>query len=90
MKPDCRPHFGHTDPTGANHGGGNTLPPAMTNNCPSGRMIDLNDAPRTALKGDLGNFYDGILANRTALQRVLKLQARTQQLKQQLLKQQGQ
>ena len=35
-------------------------------------------------------IYDGILANRTALQRVLKLQMRTQQLKQQKLQQQGQ
>ncbi|MBA5845313.1 hypothetical protein, partial [Escherichia coli] len=46
-------------------------------NYPSGHMIYLNDASRTALKSDLANFYDGILANRTALQRVLKMQART-------------
>ncbi|KGB99640.1 putative carboxypeptidase C (Cathepsin A)-like protein [Burkholderia cepacia] len=53
-------------------------------------MIYLNDRSRTALKADLATFYDGILANRTALQRVLKLQARTQQMKQQKLQQQGQ
>ncbi|ABB07532.1 MULTISPECIES: S10 family peptidase [Burkholderia] len=131
--------FSHTDPTGANKGGGNTLYTAgdlastmsvnpdlkvlsangyfdavtpfhqteltlaqmpldptlkaqnlTIKNYPSGHMIYLNDASRTALKGDLANFYDGILANRTALQRVLKLQMRTQQLKQQKLQQQGQ
>ncbi|TCW86500.1 peptidase S1 [Burkholderia sp. SRS-46] len=129
--------FGHTDPTGANRGGGNTLYTAgdlassmslnpdlkvlsangyfdavtpfhqteltlaqmpldptlkaqnlTIKNYPSGHMIYLNDASRTALKGDLGNFYDGILANRAALQRVLKLQMRAQQLRQQKQEQQ--
>ncbi|PAK10343.1 peptidase S1 [Burkholderia ubonensis] len=124
--------FSHTDPTGANRGGGNTLYTAgdlassmslnpdlkvlsangyfdavtpfhqteltlaqmpldptikaqnlTIKNYPSGHMIYLNDASRTALKGDLGNFYDGILANRAALQRVQKLQMRAQQLEQQ-------
>ncbi|MGU7773584.1 S10 family peptidase [Burkholderia sp. MR1-5-21] len=131
--------FSHTDPTGANKGGGNTLytagdlastmslnpdlkvlsangyfdavtpfhqteltlqqmpldPTLKAQNLtmkfyPSGHMIYLNDPSRTALKGDLGNFYDGILANRSALQRVLKLQMRAQQLRQQKLQQQGQ
>ncbi|MBN3792235.1 peptidase S1, partial [Burkholderia sp. Ac-20353] len=59
-------------------------------NYPSGHMIYLNDPSRTALKGDLGHFYDNILANRAALQRVLKLQMRSQQLRQQKLQQQGQ
>ncbi|KVX86763.1 S10 family peptidase [Burkholderia ubonensis] len=129
--------FSHTDPTGANRGGGNTLYTAgdlassmslnpdlkvlsangyfdavtpfhqteltlaqmpldptikaqnlTIKNYPSGHMIYLNDASRTALKGDLGNFYDGILANRAALQRVQKLQMRAQQLRQQKLEQQ--
>ncbi|KWE73225.1 peptidase S1 [Burkholderia ubonensis] len=131
--------FSHTDPTGANRGGGNTLYTAgdlassmslnpdlkvlsangyfdavtpfhqteltlaqmpldptikaqnlTIKNYPSGHMIYLNDASRTALKGDLGNFYDGILANRAALQRVQKLQMRAQQLRQQKLEQQQQ
>ncbi|KVU62764.1 S10 family peptidase [Burkholderia ubonensis] len=131
--------FSHTDPTGANRGGGNTLYTAgdlassmslnpdlkvlsangyfdavtpfhqteltlaqmpldptikaqnlTIRNYPSGHMIYLNDASRTALKGDLGNFYDGILANRAALQRVQKLQMRAQQLRQQKLEQQQQ
>ncbi|PAJ77160.1 S10 family peptidase [Burkholderia ubonensis] len=131
--------FSHTDPTGANRGGGNTLYTAgdlassmslnpdlkvlsangyfdavtpfhqteltlaqmpldptikaqnlTIKNYPSGHMIYLNDASRTALKGDLGNFYDGILANRAALQRVQKLQMRAQQLRQQQLEQQQQ
>ncbi|WP_322066994.1 S10 family peptidase [Burkholderia ubonensis] len=131
--------FSHTDPTGANRGGGNTLYTAgdlassmslnpdlkvlsangyfdavtpfhqteltlaqmpldptikaqnlTIKNYPSGHMIYLNDASRTALKGDLGNFYDGILANRAALQRVQKLQLRAQQLRQQKLEQQQQ
>ena len=129
--------FSHTDPTGANRGGGNTLYTAgdlassmslnpdlkvlsangyfdavtpfhqteltlaqmpldptikaqnlTIKNYPSGHMIYLNDASRTALKGDLGNFYDGILANRAALQRVQKLQMRAQQLRQQKQEQQ--
>ncbi|KVN24493.1 peptidase S1 [Burkholderia pyrrocinia] len=129
--------FSHTDPTGANRGGGNTLYTAgdlassmslnpdlkvlsangyfdsvtpfhqteltlaqmpldptikaqnlTIKNYPSGHMIYLNDPSRTALKGDLGNFYDGILANRAALQRVLKLQMRAQQLRQQKQEQQ--
>ena len=48
-------------------------------NYPSGHMIYLNDASRTALKGDLANFYDGIspTARRCS---ALKLQMRTQQL----------
>ncbi|WP_431821580.1 S10 family peptidase [Burkholderia sp. F1] len=132
-------NFSHTDPTGANRGGGNTLYTAgdlassmslnpdlkvlsangyfdsvtpfhqteltlaqmpldptikaqnlTIKNYPSGHMIYLNDASRTALKGDLGNFYDGILANRAALQRVQKLQMRAQQLRQQKLEQQEQ
>ncbi|AYZ67502.1 peptidase S1 [Burkholderia multivorans] len=131
--------FSHTDPTGANRGGGNTLYTAgdlassmslnpdlkvlsangyfdsvtpfhqteltlaqmpldptikaqnlTIKNYPSGHMIYLNDASRTALKGDLGSFYDGILANRAALQRVQKLQMRAQQLRQQKLEQQQQ
>ncbi|KVU42523.1 peptidase S1 [Burkholderia ubonensis] len=131
--------FSHTDPTGANRGGGNTLYTAgdlassmslnpdlkvlsangyfdavtpfhqteltlaqmpldptikaqnlTIKNYPSGHMIYLNDASRTALKGDLGNFYDGILANRAALQRVQKLQMRAQQLRQQKLEHQQQ
>ncbi|PCE29156.1 S10 family peptidase [Burkholderia ubonensis] len=131
--------FSHTDPTGANRGGGNTLytagdlassmslnpdlkvlsangyfdavtpfhqteltlqqmaldPTLKAQNLtmkyyPSGHMIYLNDASRTTMKGDLGNFYDGILANRAALQRVQKLQMRAQQLRQQKLEQQQQ
>jgi carboxypeptidase C (cathepsin A) len=129
--------FSHTDPTGANAGGANTLytagdlaatmslnpdlkvlsangyfdavtpfhqteltlqqmaldPTLKAKNLtlkfyPSGHMIYLNDPSRVALKGDLGAFYDGILANRSALQRVLALQQKALQLKQQ--KQQGQ
>jgi len=45
---------------------------------------------RPAFSFSASGVDGGILANRTALQRVLKLQARTQQLKQQQLKQQGQ
>ena len=43
-------------------------------NYPSGHMIYLNDASRTALKGDLATFYDGVLADRPALMRVQSLQ----------------
>ena len=43
-------------------------------NYPSGHMIYLNDTSRTALKGDLASFYDGVLANRPALMRVQGLQ----------------
>ncbi len=43
-------------------------------NYPSGHMIYLNDASRTALKGDLASFYDGVMANRAALMRVQSLQ----------------
>ncbi|WDD96520.1 peptidase S1 [Burkholderia sp. FERM BP-3421] len=130
-------NFSHTDPTGANAGGANTLytagdlaatmslnpdlkvlsangyfdsvtpfhqteltlqqmaldPTLKAKNLtmkfyPSGHMIYLNDPSRVALKGDLGAFYDGILANRSGLQRVLALQQKALQLKQQ--KQQGQ
>ncbi|EPX97205.1 peptidase S1 [Ralstonia insidiosa] len=43
-------------------------------NYPSGHMIYLNDASRTALKGDLASFYDGVMADRPALKRVQGLQ----------------
>ncbi|KJJ99285.1 peptidase S1 [Burkholderiaceae bacterium 26] len=43
-------------------------------NYPSGHMIYLNDASRTALKGDLASFYDGVMADRPALMRVQSLQ----------------
>ena len=43
-------------------------------NYPSGHMIYLNDASRTALKGDLAAFYDGVMADRPALMRVQSLQ----------------
>jgi carboxypeptidase C (cathepsin A) len=43
-------------------------------NYPSGHMIYLNDASRTAMKGDLASFYDGVMANRAALMRVQSLQ----------------
>lgn len=43
-------------------------------NYPSGHMIYLNDTSRTALKGDLASFYDGVLADRPALMRVQGLQ----------------
>jgi carboxypeptidase C (cathepsin A) len=115
--------FSHTDPTGANRGGGNTLYTAgdlastmslnpdlkvlsangyydavtpfhqteltlqqmpldptikaknlTIKNYPSGHMIYLNDASRTAMKGDLASFYDGVMANRAALMRVQSLQ----------------
>lgn len=115
--------FSHTDPTGANKGGGNTLYTAgdlastmsvnpdlkvlsangyfdavtpfhqteltlaqmpldptlkaknlTIKNYPSGHMIYLNDASRTALKSDLASFYDGVMADRPALMRVQSLQ----------------
>ncbi len=43
-------------------------------NYPSGHMIYLNDASRTALKSDLASFYDGVMADRPALMRVQSLQ----------------
>ncbi|MEW4357887.1 peptidase S1 [Burkholderia pseudomallei] len=130
--------FSHTDPTGANRGGGNTLytagdlaatmslnpdlkvlsangyfdavtpfhqteltlaqmpldPSLKSANLtmkyyPSGHMIYLNDHSRIAMKADLATFYDGILADRTAMRRVLLRQQKALQLKQQK-QQQGQ
>lgn len=46
----------------------------MTRRYPSGHMIYLDNASRTAMKGDLASFYDGVMANRPALMRVLKRQ----------------
>jgi hypothetical protein len=37
-------------------------------------MVYLDNASRTAMKGDLAAFYDNVVADRTALRRVLKLQ----------------
>lgn len=56
---------------------------------PSGHMIYLNDNSRIAMKADLATFYDGILTDRKALQRVLLRQQKALQLKQQK-QQQGQ
>jgi carboxypeptidase C (cathepsin A) len=49
-------------------------PNIVTKRYPSGHMIYLDDPSRTAFKADLASFYDGLLANRSAMQRVLKLQ----------------
>lgn len=46
----------------------------MTKRYPSGHMIYLDNPSRTAMKGDLASFYDGVMANRPAMTRVLKLQ----------------
>jgi carboxypeptidase C (cathepsin A) len=46
----------------------------ITRRYPSGHMIYLDDASRTAMKGDLASFYDGVMANRPALMRVLRRQ----------------
>ncbi|RKP51261.1 S10 family peptidase [Trinickia fusca] len=53
--------------------------PSLQNNIttkryPSGHMIYLDNPSRTAMKADLGSFYDGVMANRSAMMRVLKLQ----------------
>ena len=45
-----------------------------TKRYPSGHMIYLDDPSRDALKADLGTFYDGVMANRAAMKRVLMLQ----------------
>jgi carboxypeptidase C (cathepsin A) len=45
-----------------------------TRRYPSGHMVYLDNASRTAMKGDLAAFYDNVVADRTALRRVLKLQ----------------
>lgn len=46
----------------------------LTRRYPSGHMIYLDDASRTAMKGDLASFYDAVMANRPALMRILKRQ----------------
>lgn len=46
----------------------------MTRRYPSGHMIYLDDPSRTAMKGDLASFYDHVMANRSALMRVLNRQ----------------
>jgi carboxypeptidase C (cathepsin A) len=43
-------------------------------NYASGHMVYLDDPSRTAVKADLAAFYDGLMANRPALKRVLRLQ----------------
>ncbi len=43
---------------------------------PSGHMIYLDGGSRTAMKADLASLYDGTVADRPAMQRVLQLQAR--------------
>jgi carboxypeptidase C (cathepsin A) len=45
-----------------------------TKRYPSGHMIYLDDPSRDALKADLGTFYDGVMADRAAMKRVLMLQ----------------
>ncbi len=45
-----------------------------TRRYPSGHMVYLDNPSRTAMKGDLAAFYDNVVADRTALRRVLKLQ----------------
>ncbi|QCP50849.1 peptidase S1 [Trinickia violacea] len=45
-----------------------------TKRYPSGHMIYLDDPSRDALKADLGTFYDGVMADRVAMKRVLMLQ----------------
>jgi carboxypeptidase C (cathepsin A) len=45
-----------------------------TRRYPSGHMVYLDSAARTAMKGDLAEFYDGVLADHSALKRVMKLQ----------------
>lgn len=46
----------------------------ITKRYPSGHMIYLDNPSRTAMKGDLATFYDGVMANRPALMRVQSLQ----------------
>ncbi|AQW32216.1 S10 family peptidase (plasmid) [Ralstonia syzygii subsp. celebesensis] len=46
----------------------------ITKHYPSGHMIYLDNPSRTAMKGDLATFYDGVMANRPALMRVQSLQ----------------
>ncbi|WP_206951353.1 S10 family peptidase [Trinickia acidisoli] len=46
----------------------------VTRRYPSGHMIYLDDASRTAMKGDLASFYDSVMTNRPALMRVLNRQ----------------
>ncbi|MBT1537622.1 S10 family peptidase [Ralstonia solanacearum] len=46
----------------------------ITRRYPSGHMIYLDNPSRTAMKGDLATFYDGVMANRPALMRVQSLQ----------------
>ena len=41
---------------------------------PSGHMVYLDNPSRTAMKADLATFYDGVLADRSAMARVLRLQ----------------
>jgi carboxypeptidase C (cathepsin A) len=43
---------------------------------PSGHMIYLDGASRTAMKADLAAFYDSALGNRAAMARIIKLQDR--------------
>ena len=43
---------------------------------PSGHMVYLDGASRTALKADLANMYDSAVANTEALGRIRALQAR--------------
>jgi carboxypeptidase C (cathepsin A) len=46
----------------------------MTRRYPSGHMVYLDNASRTAMKSDLATFYDGVMTNRPALKRVMRLQ----------------